>query len=130
MARSIGAVLAGIVAGIALTLATDVLLHAIGFFPPWGRPAGDVPLVTATAYRVVFGVLAAYITARLAPNRPMQHALAGGALGFIVSLAGAVATWNAGPVFGPHWYPVALVVIALPCAWAGGRLAAVNYRNA
>jgi hypothetical protein len=24
-----------------------------------------------------------------------------------------------GPEFGPHWYPVSLIVTALPCAWLG-----------
>ena len=40
----------------------------------------------------------------------------------LAATAGAVATWNAGPAFGPHWYPLALVVTALPCVWAGGLL--------
>ncbi len=35
---------------------------------------------------------------------------------------GAVATRNAGPAFGPHWYPIALIVTALPTAWLGGKL--------
>jgi hypothetical protein len=45
-----------------------------------------------------------------------------GALGFAVSILGAATTWNGGPAFGPHWYPVALVVLALPTAWIGGQL--------
>ncbi len=52
----------------------------------------------------------------------MQHALAGGGVGFVVSVVGAMVTWNGGPAFGPHWYPLALIVIAMPCAWAGGKL--------
>jgi hypothetical protein len=52
----------------------------------------------------------------------MQHALVAGAIGTIVSLAGAVATWNGGPAYEPHWYPIALVVLALPCAWIGAKL--------
>jgi len=32
---------------------------------------------------------------------------------------GAVATWNMG--FGPHWYPLAVAAISVPCAWAGGK---------
>jgi hypothetical protein len=39
-----------------------------------------------------------------------------------VSIVGTVVTWNKGPAFGPHWYPVALVVLALPTAWMGGKL--------
>ena len=34
--RSIGAVLAGMVVGIAMTLGTDEVLHITGIFPPWG----------------------------------------------------------------------------------------------
>jgi hypothetical protein len=52
----------------------------------------------------------------------MQHALVGGLLGLVVSIVGAAATWNKGPAFGPHWYPLALIVLAMPQAWAGGKL--------
>jgi hypothetical protein len=121
--RSVGAVLAGVLVGALLSLGVDVILHALHFFPPWGEPVSSGPLAAATAYRAVFGILGAYVTARLAPSRPMAHALILGALGTVVSAAGAIATWNKGPAFGPHWYPVALVVIGIPCAWLGGVLA-------
>ena len=118
--RSVGAVVGGIAVGVVLTLITDVVLHAVGVFPPWGQPVSDGPLVLATGYRMVFGVVAGYVTARLAPDRPMRLAMIAGFIGFVVSIAGAVATWNKGPAFGPHWYPLAVVVIALPSAWVGG----------
>jgi peptidoglycan/LPS O-acetylase OafA/YrhL len=129
--RSIGAVLAGMVVGIALTLGTDELLHIVGVFPPWGQSmvGYDGALLLATAYRVVYAILGSYITARLAPNRPMQHALIGGAIGLVASIVGAVATWNGGPAFGPHWYPVALIFTALPCAWLGGKLRLMQLRQ-
>ncbi|MCU1275764.1 MAG: hypothetical protein JWO48_3195 [Bryobacterales bacterium] len=82
----------------------------------------DALLLVATAYRTVYAVAGSYITARLAPERPMQHALAGGVVGLVLSTVGAVATWNRGPAFGPHWYPLALIATAIPCAWAGGKL--------
>src|SRR6266576_374616 len=68
------------------------------------------------------GVAASYDIARLAPDRPMQHALVGGVVGLAVSIIGAAVTWNKGPAFGPHWYPLALVVLAMPQSWAGGKL--------
>ena len=52
----------------------------------------------------------------------MQHALLGGTIGLILSTVGVVVTWNRGPELGPHWYPLALVATALPCAWLGGKL--------
>jgi len=120
--RSIGAVLAGVFANVILSVGTDAIFHAAGVFPPLGQPTGDKPLLLATAYRIIYGILGYYIMARLAPNRPMLHALIGGFVGFAVCVAGAVLTWNGGPAFGPHWYPLALVVTAIPCAWVGGKL--------
>jgi hypothetical protein len=112
------------VVGIALSLGTDIVLHKVGVFPPWGESmvGFEGALLLATIYRTVYGVAASYIVARLAPDRPMGHALVGGALGLVVSIVGAAVTWNGGPAFGPHWYPLALVVLAMPQAWAGGKL--------
>jgi hypothetical protein len=128
--RSIGAVLAGMFAGIILSLGTDVVLHAIGVFPPWGQSmvGFDGPLLLATVYRTVYGVAGSYIAARLAPARPMLHAMILGIVGFVVSIVGAVVTWNKGPAFGPHWYPLALIVLAMPTAWAGGKLRLMQLR--
>jgi hypothetical protein len=120
--QSIGAVVAGAVAGIVVTLVTDAVLHKAGIFPPQGQPATDGALALATAYRTIYGVGGAYLTARLAPSRPMLHVTILGVLGLIASLAGAIATWNKMEIYGPHWYPVALVVLALPQSWLGGWL--------
>ncbi len=120
--RSIAAIFAGIAVSVVLSIGTDGLLHWMGVFPPLGKPAANGPLLLATIYRTIYGVLGAYVTARLAPNRPMLHAMVLGFLGFVASIAGAVSTWNRTEIFGPHWYPVALVVLALPTAWLGGKL--------
>jgi hypothetical protein len=126
--KSIGAVFAGALTGIVLSLVADAILHAVHVFPPLGEPVTSPPLALATAYRTVFGVLGAYITARLAPVRPMLHAMILGVLGLAACLAGAIMTWNGGPAFGPHWYPVALVVLALPQSWLGGKLRAMQFQ--
>jgi len=122
LGRSIRAVLAGIAACVVLSLGTDMLLHVAGVFPALGQPMSDQLFLLATAYRVVYNIAGSYIAARLAPDRPMTHALWLGAVGMVVCAVGAVATWNKGPAFGAHWYPVALIVLAMPCAWAGGLL--------
>ena len=126
--RRIGAVLAGLLAVVLLSTATDAVLHATGVFPPAGQPMADALFLMATAYRVVYGVAGGYIAARLAPDRPMTHALALGGVGVVVSIAGAMATWDAGPEFGPRWYPLLLIATALPCAWVGGRLVGAQSR--
>jgi hypothetical protein len=121
-ARSIGALLAGFVVVVALSIGADIALRAIGIFPPLGQWMSNPLFLLATVYRAVFGVVGSYITARLAPNRPLQHALVGGLIGLALSIVGAVATWNRGPDFGPHWYAVALAVLAMPQSWLGGIL--------
>ena len=122
LGKSVVALIAGFVVGIAITLATDGMLRLAGIFPPLGQAVGSGPLVLATVYRAVYQVLSSYVTARLAPDRPMGHALVGGAIGLAICILGAVVTWNKGPAFGPHWYPVALIVLAMPTAWIGGKL--------
>ena len=119
--RSIAAVLAGFVAVVILSIGTDALLRTAGIFPPLGKTMTDSLFLLATFYRTIYFTAGSYITARLAPGRPMQHALMGGVLGLVVSTAGALATWNRTEL-GPHWYPVALLLVAVPAAWAGGRL--------
>ena len=120
--RSVGAVLAGLLFIIIITTATDALLHATGIFPPWGQPMSDSLFVLALAYRIVYGIAGGYLTARLAPDKPVKHAVVLGIIGFVLSLGGTVATWNLGPEFGPKWYPLLLMVIAIPTAWLGGKL--------
>lgn len=79
-------------------------------------------LLLATVYRTIYGVLSSYITARLAPQKPMAHVLILGLMGLAANALGTVSTWHNGPAFGPHWYPIALTVLALPTAWLGGKL--------
>jgi len=109
-----------------LSVGTDLALHKAGIFPPLGQTMSNALFLLATIYRTVFAVVGSFITARLAPDRPMGHALVGGAIGPVLSVVGAVVTWNKD--LGPHWYPLALVATALPCAWAGGKLRLMQLR--
>jgi hypothetical protein len=118
--QSAGAVLVGLLVGGILSVGTDQVLHVLKVYPPWGQRTPSGPLLLATAYRIVYTILGAYVTARLAPDRPMKHVLALGIIGVILSIAGALATWNLD--LGPHWYPIAIIVMALPCTWLGGQL--------
>jgi peptidoglycan/LPS O-acetylase OafA/YrhL len=125
--RSISALLAGIFAGGILTVATDIVLHVTGVFPPWGQSTGDALLLFATAYRIPFNIAGSYVVAWLAPDRPMQHALISGVVGVVACTVGAVTTWDRG--LGSHWYPLALIALAIPCACAGGRLRVMQLRG-
>ena len=125
--RSILAVFAGFVVGAGLSLGTDEILHIAKVYPPWSQRMSDPLFVLATSYRILFSIAASYVTARLAPDRPMFLALVGGAIGFVLSIAGAVATWNRD--LGPHWYALAVAAIALPCAWIGAKLRLLQLRG-
>ena len=124
--QSIGAVLLGFFAVVVLSLATDQLLHVLEVYPPWGQPVYDSGLLLlALFYRTVYTILGSYLTAKLAPHSPMRHAWALGIIGLVAGTAGAIATI---PMhLGPAWYPIALVITALPCAWLGGVLYQVRH---
>ncbi|WP_438002130.1 hypothetical protein WMF26_23555 [Sorangium sp. So ce185] len=118
MLRSVGAVLCGLVSTAVLTTVVDLALHASGVFPPHGERMADVLFVLALAYRIPLNAAGCYVAARLAPARPMRHALALGFVGLALATLGAVMMWE----HGPAWYSLANIAIALPCAWVGARL--------
>jgi hypothetical protein len=120
--RSILSVVAGFIAVVVLSLGTDILLHYVAGFPKLGQIYSDPQFLWATIYRTVYGVVGSYITAALAPRRPMKHALIGGCIGLVFAGLGVVASIVAGPKMGPLWYPVALFVGVLPTAWLGGQI--------
>ena len=120
--RRIGAVLAGLLFVIIVTTLTDLFMHATGIFPVLGLVMSDSLFLVALAYRIIYGIAGGYITARLAPDRPALHALVLGIIGCLLAILGTVATWNSGPELGPKWYPLSLVVIAIPSTWIGGKL--------
>lgn len=118
--RSIRAIPAGALVAIVITTLIDAGLHLAGVFPPITQPIDDALALLASSYRVFIGIGSAWLTARLAPEHPMRHAIILGAIGAAVALAGVVATWNLG--LGPRWYPISLVILAIPQSWAGGKL--------
>lgn len=122
--RGILAVFVGMVVAIGLSLGSDKVLRLTGLFPASRQSmvGYDGAFLLATVYRTAYGVLSSYLTAWLAPAKPMKLAMVGGYLGLAANIVGTVMTWNMGPAFGPHWYSLALVLLALPTAWAGGKL--------
>ena len=117
---SVWAVVAGVVVIIVVTTLVDIILHLAHVFPPIGQPIDNRLAALATAYRIVISIGGAWLTARLAPDKPMKHALILGVVGTVLGLLGIAATWNRG--LGPRWYPIALAVLAIPQCWVGGAL--------
>ena len=120
MWRSIVAIVVGFVFIGALSVGTDALVHAAvpGLYDASGRTE-SVPLLLFTlVYVGVYAVAGCYLAARLAPDRPMRHAMILGALGLAFNVMGSIAVWDTVPV----WYHVVALALVLPFAWMGGRL--------
>jgi hypothetical protein len=110
---------------VALSVGTDFILEALGIFPPPDQGLFTPwMLVLALVYRSIYAVAGGYVTAFLAPNRPLRQAIILGIIGIAASILGAVVAWD----LSPHWYPIALIITALPGTWLGGKLKISNQR--
>lgn len=118
--RHLWAIGAGLLVVIVGTTLVDMLLHAVGVYPPMGAALDDRRSAIALAYRIPITIGAAYLTAAKAPSEPMKHALVLGVIGTVLGALGVAATWGKG--LGPAWYPIALAALAIPQCWVGGKL--------
>lgn len=127
---SAGAVAAGfLVTGIAST-AADAMMRATGVFPAATRDMSAPLFTLASAYRAIFTVAGGYITARLAPNRPMRHAQILAGIGLVAGLAGVIAYYVIGGAeLGPAWYAFSIPLEAVPCVLLGAWFALRSRTN-
>jgi hypothetical protein len=129
MGRSVLAVVAGFVVVVVLSLVIDEALHLLHVYPPWGEPMYDPRLnALALSYRIVITILSGYVTARLAPSKPMAHVLVGATIGLVLGTVAAIGAISRGGL-GPNWYPIAIAVTGFPCVWLGGLLFARSGRG-
>ena len=84
-----------------------------------GNPATSAARVGQLLYVGVFAVFGCWLAGRLAPRRPMAHALTVGVLGLILNVTSAWAMKDGHPA----WYLAAGVITTMVWAWIGGRLA-------
>lgn len=118
--KSIGAVCAGIIVGAVLSLFTDMILKNLEIIPRDNLWVGTPVILFVLLYRTIYNILGSYIVARLAPRRPMLHALIVGGIGTVVCIVGALATATMN--LGPAWYAWTLAALSLPSAWLGGKI--------
>jgi peptidoglycan/LPS O-acetylase OafA/YrhL len=118
------AVAAGFVVTVVASTAADAAMQAAGIFPKGPEPMSDQLFALAAAYRALFTIAGGYVTARLAPGRPMRHAWILAGIGLFAGLLGLVAYYAIGGAeLGPAWYAIIIPVEAIPCVWLGARLA-------
>src|SRR5260221_4888228 len=117
--KCIAAVLTGIIVIVLVSTGTDYVLEKFGAFTPIDQGQME-PWMLALAffYRTIYGVAGGYITAAMAPSLAMRHSIILGIIGTMASILGAIVGWN----LSAHWYPIALVITALPSTWLGGKL--------
>jgi hypothetical protein len=120
MVRSIAAVVVGFVLIGALNVGTSALLARVapGMVPTDGPVASTASLLLISAYVALYGIAGCYVTARLAPSRPMLHALIVGVLGLAISSPTALQSWDDAPA----WFNVYNLLAVMPYAWLGGWL--------
>lgn len=124
--KSIGAIIAGMAVGAILSLATDKILEVTNIMkitPFDENPVWLIALVII--YRTIFNLTGTYTAAKLAPSKPMKHAIILGIIGTLVGIIGTIAMWH----IPPHWYPISLVILTMPAAWLGGKLATKKPNN-
>lgn len=117
--RSLLAFVAAIAVASILSYGTDALLVAAGIMEANIATNSVGIIVLVVIYRTIYSVAGAFVLAKLAPSRPMTHAIALGVFGALGSLAAGFSM----PGIASLWYAVALAVLALPSAWLGAKLA-------
>jgi len=120
--QSVGAVAAGYLATAVLIGVTVPLMGAVA---PASLVVENTGWVVANlAYGCVYAALGGAVAARLAPGRPLAHAVALGTLmaAFALMMAVGAAPTAPGQAAPPAWYYPVLAVTAAPSAAAGGWL--------
>ena len=127
--KGLGAIVAGFIAVLVLSIGTDAVLEKLALFPPQNEPGAYLGwmLLLALVYRSVYAVVGGYVTAALAPDRRMRHATILGSIGLVFAILGSIANADKSTA-STAWYPIALVLLTLPSVWLGGKLKSSQYR--
>ena len=119
--RSILPIAAGFLFIAVLTLGTDVLVRVA--FPDAFDESGHTEKLPLLIFSLVdlgiYTIVGCYLAARLAPSRPMWHALVVGVLGLIFLVADTIELWPKAPT----WFNVLSLAPMMLYAWIGGKLA-------
>jgi hypothetical protein len=124
--KSIAAVIVGFAVLAILSTITDSFLEKAGVMktqPFVENPVWVIAIVIL--YRTIFSTIGCYLTARIAPNKPAQHAMILGTVCVVLTTVGLIVMWD----IPPRWYPISLIVLTLPAAWLGAKMAVAPART-
>jgi drug/metabolite transporter (DMT)-like permease len=120
MGRSLFAIATGFVLIAALTLGTDLALHAAvpSLYDASGATQSAPVLLLMMAYVALYAVGGCYLCARLAPSHPRVHTALLGVLGL------AATTWASlqQRELRPAWFHVVSILLVMVYAMLGGQL--------
>ncbi|MEO6869357.1 MAG: hypothetical protein ABI168_06920 [Ginsengibacter sp.] len=130
--KSIGVILLAFIISGLLSVITDFLLEKIGVLPdpqqglfePW-------LIVVVLIYRGFYTILAGYIVAKLAPGKPMMHALILGIIGTVITIIGTNSASFSDK--SPLWFGYTLALLTIPCLLLGVKIQEnwkFDYKNA
>ena len=88
---SVCAVVGGFLVTAVASTVTDAIMHVTGVFLRSPQNMSDLLFVLASGYRALFTIAGGFVTARLAPDRPMRHTWILAWIGLAAGLAGVVA---------------------------------------
>jgi hypothetical protein len=124
MLSSAAAIGSGFAVTAILSIATDAAMHGLKVFPQSPETMSGSLFALASGYRALFTVCGGFVTARLAPSRPLRHAGILAGLGLLAGLAGVFAYYAiVSAALGPAWYALSIPAEAIPCVMLGGWLA-------
>ena len=116
--KSVGVILLAFMINGLLSVVTDFILESIGVLPDPSLGLFETwAIVLVLFYRGVYTVFAGFIVAKLAPARPLMHALVLGAMGTLITLIAVNS-----PAFSdkaPLWFGYVLATLTIPCIWLG-----------
>jgi hypothetical protein len=126
MFRLVLSIVAGFIFAAVLSSAVDHVFHVTGIYPPYGEPMRDHGLLAiAFAYRAVFSIAAAYLTASIAKEQAMKAVIIMGVIGSLLWLVGAIAMWE----FAYPWYNILGVLTGVPFSILGAKLYLLRVRT-
>src|ERR1044072_9842467 len=99
--KAFAAAVAGLAFTIVVAVVLDLVMHSSGVFSDAVSAMTTPDWIIALSYRLLAAIGGGWITARLAPSRPMFYAVLLGGIGTAIGLAGLIVAWMQRPDLGP-----------------------------
>jgi hypothetical protein len=119
--KSIGVLLLAFVVNGLLSVVTDFLLESTGVLPDPSKGLFETwAIILVLFYRAVYTVFTGFIIAKLAPSKPVLHALILGLIGTVVTILAVSSPTFAGKA--PLWFGYTLAAITIPAMILGVKI--------